>query len=65
MSEFIQEPGTKYSNYTKIMVESEVSIIRRDDDLVWVPISTNNKDYREYLAWIALGNTASEEVVGE
>ena len=33
-------------------------------DEAWIPDDSQNSDYREYLAWVAEGNTA-EEWTGE
>lgn len=32
--------------------------IIRTSDGAWIPIDERNVDYRDYLAWIAAGNTA-------
>jgi len=33
-------------------------VILRKEDNACVPIDEKNKDYQEYLAWVAEGNTA-------
>jgi len=35
----------------------ETSIIRKEDGAC-IPIDEQNRDYQEYLAWVAKGNTA-------
>ncbi len=39
--------------------ESE-SIIKRKSDNASIPKDPNNKDYQEYLKWVADGNTIEE-----
>ena len=31
--------------------------IKRISDGAWIPFDEENKDYRDYLAWVADGNT--------
>jgi hypothetical protein len=31
--------------------------IRRKSDGAWIPFDPENKDYQEYLEWVAAGNT--------
>ena len=33
------------------------TIILRKEDNVYIPMSQDNTDYQEYLAWVAEGNT--------
>ena len=35
-------------------------IIIREEDNAIIPLDNSNKDYQEYLAWVAEGNTAEE-----
>ena len=39
--------------------ESE-NIIKRKSDNASIPKDPNNKDYQEYLEWVAAGNTIEE-----
>lgn len=36
---------------------TETGAIKRLSDGAFIPLDAENKDYREYLAWVALGNT--------
>ena len=38
-------------------VEEQTTVIRKEDGLL-IPFDSYNTDYQEYLAWVALGNTA-------
>ena len=41
--------------------EGKLASIRKTDDngnKFFIPISTGNRDYQQYLAWVAEGNTA-------
>ena len=41
--------------------EGKLAAIRKTDDngnKFFIPLSTGNRDYQDYLAWVAEGNTA-------
>ena len=47
-----------YKLYKSIRTgELEDVVIRKSDNAV-IPYDENNRDYQEYLAWVAEGNTA-------
>ena len=37
-------------------VEAQTIVIRKENGLL-IPFDSDNTDYQEYLAWVALGNT--------
>ena len=39
-------------------VGQPIECILRKEDGAWIPKDETNRDYREYLAWVAAGNTA-------
>ena len=39
-------------------VTGETNSVLRKNDSACIPMSANNKDYQEYLEWVAAGNTA-------
>ena len=46
--------------YKKVLdmdgTESTTTVLRKSDNAV-IPFDNNNKDYQEYLEWVAEGNT--------
>ena len=53
----------KKVNYPEISIQSGLSGILRTVDIEgktdnsFIPLDNDNKDYQEYLAWVAEGNT--------
>jgi len=35
-------------------------VLKKDNIVFFIPFDHGNKDYQEYLAWVAKGNTAEE-----
>ena len=48
---------TKHQLPNKTWVENPNMILRIVDG-AYIPVDPSNTDYQEYLAWVALGNTA-------
>ena len=54
----------KLVNHPEMAIQSGLSGILRtvnnegNVDNSFIPLDTNNRDYQEYLAWVAEGNTA-------
>ena len=54
----------KLVNYPEMAIQSGLSGILRtvnnegNVDNSFIPLDTENRDYQEYLAWVAEGNTA-------
>ena len=47
--------------YLKTNLGKQYICFKDSNDIEWgVPKDENNKDYREYLKWVAEGNTAEE-----
>lgn len=51
--------------YTKIIVNSELRIIRDNERNCFIPIDLGNIDYTEYLEWLQVPNTPDEEIIEE
>lgn len=49
----------------KGIISEEISCIRRELDNVLIPFDESNTDYKQYLVWVAEGNTAEEINVEE
>jgi hypothetical protein len=41
----------------KDTLTNEVTSVHRLSDNTFIPFDTGNRDYQEYLAWLAAGNT--------
>ena len=52
---FANETETKKDGTTETIV---VQAICRKSDSAYIPFDNNNRDYQDYLAWVAEGNTA-------
>jgi hypothetical protein len=42
-----------------------IGFVLRLSDNALIPLSENNSDYKEYLEWVAKGNTAEEYIPEE
>jgi hypothetical protein len=40
-----------------------IGFVLRLSDNALIPLSENNSDYKEYLDWVAKGNTAEEYII--
>ena len=49
----------KYKLY-KDLISSEVNVVNKiySDKTISIPFDEENRDYQEYLSWVAEGNTA-------
>ena len=45
-------------NHPAIMGGEPINGILRKEDGAWIPKDPANRDYQEYLEWVAAGNTA-------
>ena len=45
-------------NHIALMGGKPINAILRKEDGAWIPKSPGNRDYQEYLEWVAAGNTA-------
>jgi hypothetical protein len=43
--------------YKLIKANGVVSVVLRLSDMMSIPLVEGNRDYQEYLAWVAEGNT--------
>tara|TARA_A100001391_G_scaffold197827_1_gene178660 strand:+ start:813 stop:974 length:162 start_codon:yes stop_codon:yes gene_type:complete len=46
-----------YKFYKDPLSKEQKRMIQRLTDGAWIPMSEQNRDYQEYLAWVADGNT--------
>ena len=49
----------------KISITPISTMIYRISDNTWIPTSEENTSYKEYLEWVAKGNTAEEYIPEE
>jgi len=38
-------------------ISGNINVIQRLSDMACIPLTSDNKDYQEYLKWVAEGNT--------
>lgn len=43
-----------------VIPDEDVQCILRIEDNAYIPMDEKNRDYQEYLAWLAEGNTPEE-----
>tara|TARA_R100000664_G_scaffold32431_1_gene47387 strand:+ start:311 stop:493 length:183 start_codon:yes stop_codon:yes gene_type:complete len=48
-------PPDDFTNKTTCVIRTDTDI---SDTLTAIPFVEDNRDYKEYLAWVAAGNTA-------
>jgi hypothetical protein len=44
------------------IVNTENKVIKKISDSAFIPMDESNTDYKQYLEWVAEGNTAEEWV---
>lgn len=49
-----------YKKLKDITGTKEAKVIQRISDNVFIPMDKDNRDYQEYLEWVAEGNTPEE-----
>jgi hypothetical protein len=47
--------------YTELKIDLVTTVIRRESDKAFIPLSEENVDYQEYLKWKLDGNIAETE----
>jgi len=47
------------------ILNTEHKVIKRISDNAFIPMDEANTDYKEYLEWVAKGNTAEEYIPEE
>ena len=45
-----------YRKINNLNEEEDTSVIQRIVDSAFIPTTSDNRDYQEYLAWVAEGN---------
>jgi hypothetical protein len=54
-----------YKQIVGIDGKANLKAIQRNSDGYCIPFDKNNSDYKEYLEWVAKGNTAEEYIPEE
>ena len=48
----------RWYGYENSWINLDGVMTQKDDKTICIPLDSENTDYQEYLAWVALGNTA-------
>lgn len=48
--------------YTKVIMNNKLSCVRKENGAC-IPICEDNRDYQDYIEWLAKDNTPTEEII--